>query len=287
MKPATKNEFKKGYALAERGRLLDVISGYRSKFVTRTELRVFAAELEHHALHPDSRVDLAHILNKSARSRGIRRLSASEIEAARGRLRDLFDGPNSRSDGDARPKAVSRRALQYIAQGKCTNVETIVLLMYFARRITQTKPLQRLEHGERYARFTLAELEVLSGSPKANLSRALQRLRVRGLLGTIPVAKPNENNYGLLYVDGPLLSLVRTRQPIRQLAPAKTTTPPTRSDNAPPKETTTPIKTYPKRVLQERRVAEQVRRASSTMSDWDRILLRAKQEEDAVMTQAA
>ena len=61
--------------------------------------------------------------------------------------------------------------------------------MYFARRISQAKPLQRLEEDERYARFRLGELEELSGIPRANASRAFARLSERGFLGNIEVAK--------------------------------------------------------------------------------------------------
>ena len=58
-----------------------------------------------------------------------------------------------------RTKAVSRRVLQHIAQGRCTKVESIFLLYYFSRRISQAVPKSRLQTGERYARFKFDELE--------------------------------------------------------------------------------------------------------------------------------
>lgn len=287
MKAKMHREFQKGFALTTRGRLLAVIEGYRAKVLARDELRVFAATLEHEALHPRSRVDLTHIVNKRTGTKGIRRMSGPEIEKARERLGTVLDRTADRNLADERPKSVSRRALQHIAQGRCTKVEAVLLLMYFARRISPTRPLQRLEEGERYARFTLAQLEELSGSPKANLSRALQKLREKGFLGTLAVSKRNENQYGLLYVDGPLLSLVRTRQVVQRAKPAKTTTPRSRIDNAPHTESTTLRKDSPKRIPKKSREAQWKGPSPSRDADWERIQLRAWQMKESHMDQAA
>jgi hypothetical protein len=63
-----------------------VLRGYKERALMRNELRVFAAKLERQALPATSKVDVAHILNKKARTKGIRRLTAREIATADARL---------------------------------------------------------------------------------------------------------------------------------------------------------------------------------------------------------
>ena len=213
-------------------------------------------------------------------------MTVNDIRQAQARLEAFLGRHTPQCDDPDRPKAVSRRALQHIAQGRCTKVEAVVLLMYFARRISQVKAMQKLEEGERYSRFTLRELEQLSGSPKANLSRALQKLRHKGILGTVEVAKQNENQYGLLYIDGPLLSLVRSRQAVAGRCTTRTTTPPRRNDNAPTLESTTLRKDSPKRIPKKNRGLRSGLPPTSRETEWNRILLRGQQMKEMEMRQA-
>ena len=291
MNKKLRHEFQKGFALSTSGEILAVIDGYRTRALARNELRTFAARLEATALHEKSRVDVARIVNKKSGMEGVRRLSQSQIDRAGEKVDAHLASLTELISEAPRPKAIPRRVLQHIAQGRCTKVEAILLLMYCQRRISQTKPLQRLIEGERYARFRFAELEALSGIPRANLSRALKKLEAKGFLGTVDVAKQNENAYGLCFVDGPLISLVRHRQETRHARRArlrkKTTTPPVPSDNTPTYETTSLRKGYPKRVPKKRQLVTEGRSARCTQNEWERILLRAQQMKAEQMDQAA
>ena len=291
MNKKLRHEFQKGFALSTTGEILAVIDGYRTRALARNELRVFAARLEASALHKESRVDVAHIVNKRSGMDGVRRLSRADIERAGERV-DAHLAERAQDISEApRPKAISRRVLQHIAQGRCTKVEAVLLLMYFQRRITQSKPLQLLKDGERYARFRFAQLEEPSGIPKANLSRALRKLEAKGFLGTVEVSKRNENAYGLCFVDGPLISLVRHRQETRHSRRARLrkemTTPPVHSDNTPPHETTTLRKDYPKRIPKKRETLSVRETGRCTKEDWERILLLGAQMRAEQMDQAA
>lgn len=291
MKKNLRREFQRGFALSTQGELLAVIDAYKNRTATRNELRCFAAKLEKSAMHKESMVDLARIVNKRSGMKGIRRLSHGEIERAGECVSGVLRNGGEFGDEPSRPKAISRKALQHIAQGRCTKVEAILLLMYFLKRISQAKPLQKLDEGERYARFRFSELTELSGIPKANLSRALRKLEEKGFLGTVDVAKQNENTYGLCFVDGPSLSLVRvaqlTRRERRLNRQNETTTPSRDFDNAPPKETTTLRKEYPKRVHNKRGKETLSSSGRCTQEDWDRILRRAAQMKAEFLEQAA
>ena len=76
--------------------------------------------------------------------------------------------------------------------------------------------MQRLKSDEHYARLRYAEFEAWTGVHRATQSRILQRLTARGYLNTAPVHKQNENSYGQLFIDGPMLSVVRPRQAARR-----------------------------------------------------------------------
>lgn len=248
-KASMRMEYQQGFAISRD--LEHVLRGYKERSLMRNELRVYAAKLEHGALPATSKVDIVHIINKKAHLRGIKRLTEREIAMAEARLGFYMeDNVSERS----RPRSVSRRALRLIAQGRCTKVEAALLFMYSLRRITQSFPRQRLKPGERYARFKLALFRELAGVPKANGSRALAKLRAKGFLGVIEISKGEEYANGLIYVDGPVTSLVRTRQsPVRQEpVREKTTTDARRSDNTPRVETTTiSKKVYLQRIKKE------------------------------------
>ncbi len=80
--------------------------------------------------------------------------------------------------------------------------------------------MKRLETEERYARFTYRELSGLSGISRAKISRAVSSLKTKGYLATAWVVKRNENEFGLLFVDGPALTLVKSAPKNRAITPA-------------------------------------------------------------------
>jgi hypothetical protein len=275
-------EFRGGYALTQGSALEAVITGYRYDKLNKDSLRVFAARCEKGALHAQSKVDLARIVNSKAELEGVKRLRRGLIERAGETLdQTIKNSPR----GTERLKGVSRRALRVIAQGRLTCTESIVLLMYFSKRITQVKALKRLEEGERYARFTYGELEELSGIPKANISRAVASLKAKGWLSTVWVVKPNENQFGLLFVDGPLLTLIKGIQGDRSKAPVhKTTSPPAQNNITPVIELPTLIKDYPKREILKRKPGSF---SQDFKSDWERIQDRARLIRENLEEQAA
>ena len=79
-------EFKGNYALAGRGELLAIISGYKERLLRRNELRRFAAGLEARALHKKSPVDVYRIVNAGSKEKGVRRLSSAQIDSATERV---------------------------------------------------------------------------------------------------------------------------------------------------------------------------------------------------------
>jgi hypothetical protein len=126
--------------------------------------------------------------------------------------------------------------------------------------------MQRLLADEHYARLRYAEFEAWTGVHRATQSRIVQRLIARGYLNTAPVHKQNENRYGMLFIDGPMLSLVRPRQtaPKRRArashpsvrtpssACEKRSTPPSVLINTPAEKRSTLININPKKEIQER-----------------------------------
>jgi hypothetical protein len=77
-------------------------------------------------------------------------------------------------------------------------------------------------------------------------------------LNTAPVHKQNENCYGQLFIDGPMISLVRPRQSTRRRPPAnssgceKKSTPPKDLINTPTEKRSTLRNLNPKTEIQER-----------------------------------
>jgi hypothetical protein len=275
-------EYRGGYSLINSKALEALIEGYREGIVNKDSLRVFAAHGEASALHAKSKVDLSRIINSKATLEGVKRLRRGAIDKARITTGQLS---NPAGQGAGRRKCVSRKALRAIAQGRLTCTESIVLLMYFMRRITQVKSMKRLEVGERYARFTYGELSELSGIPKANISRAVASLKQKGFISTVWVVKPNENEFGLLFVDGPSLTLIKSIQGDRSKAPVhKTTTPPERNNNTPVIKITTLRKDNPKREIQRERAQGSSYKFDSELS---RIIERARQMKENFEGQAA
>jgi hypothetical protein len=286
-------EFRDGYVLVERAELEAVIEGYKNRELKRAELRVYAAMCEQKGLHRRSKVDIARILNCKSDKKGIRRLSSSDIERARANIRPILD---SAHQSDSEPRiAVSRRMLRHAARGGSTSNEIIVMLFYCMKRLRQCRRLDRLKEDERYARFRYRELESESGIPRANVCRAVRRLRAKGILNTAWVKKQNENRFGLLFVDGSLVSLSCPRQRANRcerprLVPNITTTPLSRIDNAPQHETTTLRNDNPKTNYQ--RSSTGVFDQNSDMrvrrlSDFERIKQRAEQMKAEWIEQAA
>jgi hypothetical protein len=279
-------EFRGGYALTGSYALEAAITGYRDGKLNKDSLRVFAARCEKGALHAESKVDLARIVNSKAKLEGVKRLRRGLIERAEDTLGQLL---TEAPQGTERRKGVSRRALRVIAQGRLTCTESIVLLMYFSKRITQVKALKRLEEGERYARFTYGELEELSGISKANISRAVTSLKAKGWLSTVWIVKPNENQFGLLFVDGPLLTLIpvaakadRSKPPVANVN--ESATPPAQKSITPVIKLPTLRKDDPKREILKRKLGSF---SQDFKSDWERIQDRARQIRENLEEQAA
>ncbi len=235
-------EFRGGYVLAERAELEAIIEGYKRRELRRNELRLYAAMCEQKGLHRRSKVDIAHTLNCQSGLKGIRRLSSGIIERAQANVRAILE---SSPQSDPEPRiALSRKMLKHSARGGGTSNEIIVMLYYCMRRLQQRQPLDRLKENERYARFTYRELEEVSGIPRANICRAVAKLRAKGILNTAWVQKQNENRFGLLFIDGSLVSLTFPQQGSNRCqppmtAPHETTTSLSRIDNAPQHKSTT------------------------------------------------
>lgn len=238
-------EFDRGYSLIGRDALLGVIQAYRSGEFRKNELRVFAALFERSALHKQSKVDIYRIVNQDSLRRGVKRLSESQIDAALEKVSQLI---GNHSTGESKP--VSRKYLRHIAKGAASCSEALTLFYYCHHRVRQPKRYQRLVENERYARFTYGELSKLSGLRKATLSEAVGRLAQKGYLNTTDVAKQNENVYGQLYIDGPLVSLTRrkieNKAYQRNRRRNKTVTPGNKKRNAPGMKTVTLKNNNPK-----------------------------------------
>lgn len=234
---------------------------------------MFAGQLELEALHKESNVSLYRIINCHSQRKGNRRLSEGEIQTAVQTLNQFlpslqaeFDNDWRREEREPHVKPIARKALRHIARGGATSVEALLCFAYFMRRIPQGKSMQRLLPNEHYARFRYAEFEKWTGVHRATQSRILQRLIDRGYLNTAPVHKQNENSYGQLFIDGPMLSLVRPRQAARKRrarachpsfptppsACEKRSTPPSVLINTPREKRSTLININPKKEIEER-----------------------------------
>ena len=264
-------QFAGGYAQAPDTQLMAVLEGYRQGCFGRNEIRLFAGQLEQAALHEKSNVSLARIINCHSQRKGNRRLSEGEIQTAVQNLSQFLpilqaecETEWRREEREPASKPVARKVLRHIARGGATTVEALLCFAYFMRRIPQRKPMQRLMPNEHYARFRYAEFEDWTGVHRATQSRILQRLIARGYLNTVPVHKQNENCYGQLFIDGPMISLVRPRQTSRRRPAAnvqraggsfgceKKSTPPQDSINTPTEKRSTLRNLNPKTEIQER-----------------------------------
>ena len=139
--------------------------------------------------------------------------------------------------------------------------------------------MKLLEVGERYARFTFRELEDLSGISRANISRAVASLKAKGLLSTVAVVKPNENQFGLLFIDGVLLTLIpgaATKDRSKPPTPVRVhekATPPLQFNNSPLIKSATLKKDYPKREILKNKLGSF---SHVDKSEWERILQRGR-----------
>lgn len=287
-------QFEGGYAQALDSQLRAVLAGYERGLLRRNEVRVFAGRLEQAALHHSSKVTLHRIINCQSQRKGNRRMSDGEIQTAIETL-DRTLPPLQRECETERPavnKPVARRVLRHIARGSATTVEALFCFAYFLRRIPQRKPMHRLQSNEYYARLRYAEFEAWTGVHRATQSRILHRLVSRGYLNTAPVHKQNENCYGQLFIDGPLLSLVRTRQVVKRRAPSKKTSTPSQDlVNAPVEKRSTLRNLNPKTEIQEQeRLTLELRNGSLGRHrdpDLQRIAFRAAQMVAEAHAQAA
>jgi hypothetical protein len=258
-------QFVDGYAQAPDTQLRAVLECYRRGHLGRNEVRVFAGRLEQAALHEKSNVSLFRIINCHSQRKGNRRLSEGEIQTAVQTLDQFLptlqaecEAEWRREEREPAQKPVARKVLRHIARGGATTVEALLCFAYFMRRIPQRKPMQRLMPNEHYARFRYAEFEDWTGVHRATQSRILQRLTARGYLNTAPVHKQNENRYGQLFIDGPMISLVRPRQATHRPPRAnssgceKKSTPPQDLINTPTEKRSTLRNLNPKTEIQER-----------------------------------
>lgn len=224
-------QFQDGYAKVPAIQLRAILEGYRKRLFCRDDVRVFAARWEAAALHKDSEVSLYRIVNCQSAKKGHRRMSRAEIDAATTNLDDMLPqlerqlAQKQENDAyQATTKPVARRVLRYVARGGATTVEALFYFAFFMRRIPQRKPLQRLRPHEHYARFRYAEFKAWTGVLKTSVSRLFQRILDCGFLNTAKVHKLNENAYGQLFIDGPMLSLVRQKQSNRRRRRGRSTT---------------------------------------------------------------
>lgn len=287
-------QFEGGYAQVLDSQLRAVLTGYQRGLLRRNEVRVFAGLLEQAALHQASKVTLHRIINCQSQRKGNRRMTSGEIQTAIETLdRTLL--PLQRECEMEQPavnKPVARRVLRHIARGSATTVEALFCFAYFLRRIPQRKPMHRLQLNEYYARLRYAEFEAWTGVHRATQSRILHRLVSRGYLSTAPVHKQNENCYGQLFIDGPLLSLVRTRQAVKRRAPLKKTSTPSQDlVNAPVEKRSTLRNLNPKTEIQEQeRLVWELRNGSLSRNrdpEMQRIAARAAQMVAEAHAQAA
>jgi hypothetical protein len=287
-------QFTGGYAQALDSQLRAVLAGYQRGLLRRNEVRVFAGRLEQTALHQASNVSLYRIINCQSQRKGNRRLSSGEIQTAIETLDRVLPPLQQECEAEqpAANKPVARRVLRHIARGSAATVEALFRFAYFLRRIPQRKPMQRLQSNEYYARLRYSEFEAWTGVHRAMQSRILHRLVSRGYLNTSPVHKQNENCYGQLYIDGPLLSLVQTRQMAKRRTPTKkTSTPSQHLVNAPVEKWSTLRNLNPKTEIleQERLVWELKNGFLGRHGDpsLQRIAVRAAQMAEASQRQAA
>lgn len=221
-----RDEFVGNYTLAYRDEVLAIIRAYRGRRVRKDDLRVYAATLEGRALHKKSRVDQRRVINSTASV--THALSSSAIRKCAARI-EAVTGESSRT---GKRVVIAREMVRYIAQGRATCTETMVLLYYCLRRIKQLRRRERLQEGERYARFLYRDLSELSGCGRSSLCRAVGGLREAGLLEVVRVRQQNENENGNLFVDGPLVSMTSHLNRSQDWKP-KTTTGRVRTNNAP------------------------------------------------------
>lgn len=197
-------EYRDGYRLVTDQEIEAVIRLYSEGRWNKNELRVYAGMQEHAVILQSSKVDLYRVVNSETKKRGIKRLSHKEIDAAASVIKETLP-----RDIGGQMKPVARKFLRYIAKGSASCSESILLMYYCHQRIRQPKRYERLLEKERFARFKYRELAEISGLRRATLSDGLKRLVNRGLINTVDVAKQNENIYGMLFVDGAVVSLTR------------------------------------------------------------------------------
>ncbi len=266
-------EFRGNYSVVNRSEIKAILMGYRHGQIRKNELRVYAARLETRALHPKSKVDIYRIVNpqKSRRRRIPAGAVARSLETVDDVLRDVAAGK--------RKIVVSRKMLRFIARGGCSCTEAVVLLFYCYRRKKQDRRLERLREGERYARFTYAMLSEACGAHPSNISRAVSRLRIRGILATRFVNQESVNCYGQLFVDGPSVSLTPQHEVMD--GDAGKATPSQDFAKTPAGFSSCPRKTDPKRRILERK--EEARRATYSSEAWERFAQRYPKVRSFVM----
>lgn len=294
-------QFRGGYTKVPKAELRALLEGYKRGLFRRNEVRVYAAQWEQKALHAESRVSLYRILNAGSFKKGNRRLSRRQIDNATAILENWLPVLIKELEIPEQSKPVARRILRHVAKGGSTTVESLFYFAYFMQRIPPRKPMYRLNPDEHYARFRYSDFQDWTGVHRTSLSRLLTRILERGLLNIAEVHKQNENAYGQLYIDGPMLSLVRPKQSCRRLRRGrsclacstmkKKTTPIEVNVNTPMQISTTLIKGNLKTEIktQQQVSLNSTNRFFASHQDPDlrRIAMRARQMTEETMRQVA
>lgn len=184
-------EFSGGYARTQD--LPAVVEAARRDLMSKDELRLFCAKLEHK--EAGGRKPISSILGKKGRislERSDERLS-SALEACRPAAELTHKVP--------------RRFLRAAAAGRLRASEILCYLLYLVHRMPQRKRRGALLPGERYGRLKIRDAAHLLGLAVSTVCEAFQRLRARGLLSSLKRRMWELKQFGQLLVDGPKLSL--------------------------------------------------------------------------------
>jgi|GEM_PF-4553663 len=209
MRPNVKmraHEFKGGYALLYADDLEAILHAYRDTQLDWNTLRVYAASHEQiEGAAKGIEVSLPKILHTKAPPEGVKRLEDHDITTAQATLDRLLGATHTRPSKRRKPAA--RRALRAIAQGRLSAPESIILLVYFSRRLIKERHGHQVREGQRYARFSYTQLEEITGIARAHVARCICSLCANGWLTTVTLEdKENESKYGACFIDGPELA---------------------------------------------------------------------------------
>lgn len=189
-------DYRGGYA---RTTDLDALfEAIKAKKILKNELRYFCAKLEYEEAR--GAVSIDQIINTP----GKRRFTSGEQERCKlSLIQSLVKDPKERE----LTAKIPRKFLKVAAKGRLKMSEMITALFYFRWRMPQRRRRTSLLRGERYARFTYALVEQVTGLARATVCVALQMLRNNKLISIVWRPMYEIKKFGLLFVDGPALNL--------------------------------------------------------------------------------